>query len=62
MGKDKRFELIFKGGCNQYEDGTTRTIKSQYGQTSVANFEYQGTFGASGVIEVWKLKSKNSDG
>lgn len=36
---------------NAYEDGTSRTIKSQYYKTSQANFERTGTFGATGVKE-----------
>ena len=35
---------------NPNPDGSCRTIKHQYGQTSTANFTYQGTFGATGVI------------
>lgn len=34
---------------NASEDGTARTIKAQYSKTSKANFEYQGTYGATGV-------------
>ena len=35
---------------NPMNDGTCRTIKNQYGQTSAPNLDSQGTFGASGVI------------
>lgn len=35
---------------NPMDDGTCRTIKNQYGQTSAPNLASQGTFGASGVI------------
>lgn len=40
---------------NPMEDGTCRTIKSQYAQTSTPNLATQGTFGASGGIEFEKL-------
>ena len=36
-------------------DGTSRTIKSQYGQTSTQNFESQSSYGASGVLQVIRL-------
>lgn len=59
------------GGCKQpmiidalntMPDGTCRTIKSQYGNTSSANFEYSSTFGATGVIETVKIKQATSQG
>lgn len=34
------------------EGQTARTVKSQYGKSSAANFVSQGTFGATAVIEV----------
>lgn len=37
---------------NSYDDGTSRTIKSQYYKTSGANFERTGTMGATGVCKV----------
>ena len=51
---------------NTEPDGTCRTIKAQYAKTSKANFEYSGTYGATGVScsgrvrkltpnECWKL-------
>ena len=36
---------------NAMPDGTCRTIKYQYQQSSTANFLSTGTFGATGVIE-----------
>ena len=39
---------------NPMPNGTCRTIKSQYFKNSVANFFYQGTYGASGVLEICK--------
>ena len=36
---------------NAMPDGTCRTIKSQYANTSSANFAYSSTYGATGVIE-----------
>ena len=46
---------------NPMPDGTCRTIKSQYQNSSRANFERQSTFGATGVktgIKVRKLTPK----
>lgn len=37
---------------NPEKDGTCRTIKAQYAQTSFANFLRTGSFGATGVIEI----------
>ena len=37
---------------NAHDDGTCRTIKAQYHQTSFANFQYTGTFGATGVVKI----------
>lgn len=39
---------------NPMDDGSCRTIKAQYGQTSFANFKHEGTFGATGVISIRK--------
>lgn len=37
---------------NPMDDGTCRTIKSQYQQTSTANFiRHRGGYAATGVIE-----------
>jgi site-specific DNA-cytosine methylase len=33
------------------EEGICKTIKSQYGKTSAANFDRVSTFGASGVVD-----------
>lgn len=51
-------ELVFKDGCNCYDDGCSRTIKNQYYKNSISNFESHGTFGASGVIEIWKIENR----
>ena len=40
---------------NPMDDGTCRTLKNQYHQTSVQNFESQGSFGASGVVNCEKV-------
>lgn len=37
---------------NTEPDGTSRIIKAQYAKTSAANFERNGSFGATGVIEM----------
>ncbi len=39
---------------NQYDDGTARTIKSQYYKNSIANFDKTGTYGATGVCKIDK--------
>ena len=36
---------------NPEKDGTSRTIKAQYGKTSVQNLQSTGTFGATGVLK-----------
>lgn len=40
---------------NPMDDGTCRTLKNQYAQTSAPNLASQGTFGASGAIEVKRI-------
>ena len=35
---------------NTMPDGMCRTLKGQYHQTSIANFMYSSTFGATGVV------------
>lgn len=37
---------------NPMEDGTCRTIKSQYYKNSISNFERDGTFGASAAVQI----------
>ena len=44
---------------NPHPDGTCRTIKAQYAQTSFANFLRTGTFGATGVIKFPKRGGGN---
>lgn len=39
---------------NPYKDGTCRTIKAQYHQSSRANFIRQDGLGATGVIEIYE--------
>lgn len=39
---------------NTMSDGTCRTIKSQYGNTSSANFMYSSTYGATGDVALEK--------
>ena len=46
---------------NPMDDGTCRTIKSQYQQTSTANFvRHSGGYAATGVIEVYEDKQVRS--
>jgi len=44
---------------NPYEDGTCRTIKSQYYKNSLANFVRRGGYGATGVIK--RYDKENND-
>ena len=37
---------------NPMPDGTCRTLKAQYQQSSLANFIRGGGYGATGVIEI----------
>jgi hypothetical protein len=41
---------------NPYKDGTCRTIKAQYHQSSRANFIRQDGLGATGVIEFYETE------
>lgn len=41
---------------NPMPDGTCRTIKSQYANTSRANFLRKSTFGATGVQDMYKIR------
>ena len=41
---------------NTMPDGTARTIKAQYAKTSKANFEYSGTYGATGVKDGFRVR------
>lgn len=43
---------------NPYEDGTCRTIKSQYYKNSLANFVRRGGYGATGVIKRYDKENK----
>ena len=47
---------------NAMDDGTCRTIKSQYHQTSAANFTYTSTFGATGVMRIVNIKEATKQG
>lgn len=42
---------------NPMDDGTCRTLKNQYAQTSAPNLASQGTFGASGAIQVKRIEA-----
>ena len=44
---------------NPMPDGTCRTIKYQYQQSSLANFIRGGGYGATGVIEIVYETNKN---
>ena len=59
-------EEIILSAVNAYPDDTCRTIKANYAKTSSANYERQGSMGATGVetnlrirkltpCECWKL-------
>ena len=49
-GMDKLIRTIFP--LNPMDDGSCRTIKSQYQQTSTANYaRHSGGYAATGVIE-----------
>lgn len=41
---------------NPEPDGMCRTIKAQYAKTSKANFEYTGTYEATGVRENFRIR------
>ena len=43
---------------NPHNDGTCRTIKAQYPQTSFANFLRTGTFGATGVVKFVPIETE----
>lgn len=45
---------------NPMPDGSCRTVKAQYQQTSLANFIRGGGYGATGVIEI-VYESDNED-
>ena len=47
---------------NPMEDGTSRTLKAQYQQSSAANFIRQDGLGATGVRETIKVKDGTSKG
>lgn len=47
---------------NPMDDGTCRTIKNQYGQTSAPNLASQGTFGASGGVQAIKIRQATEQG
>lgn len=45
-------------------DGTCRTLKSQYNNTSAANMLRDGTFGATGVLQpitLFNMSSKSAE-
>lgn len=41
-------------GLNTFDDGTCRTLKSQYFKTGRINFQYQNDWGATGVMVVYE--------
>ena len=45
---------------NPMNDGTCRTIKNQYYKNGIDNLGRQGTFGASGVVEIWSKDDKQN--
>ena len=55
-GSTDEAHLIYRGGLNLMEDGTVRTIKNQYFKNSTDNFLSHGTFGATGVIEIYEIR------
>ena len=48
----KNFDANIVLEVNSMEDGTCRTIKSQYYKNSISNFERDGTFGASAAVQI----------
>ena len=44
--------IVWIDGFNVMEDGSSRTIKANYGKTGCVNLMRQGTFGSSEVIEI----------
>lgn len=46
---------------NTMPDGNCRTIKGQYHFTSTVNLMRQGTFGASGAVEILNMEDKTMD-
>lgn len=52
---------------NPYKDGTARTIKAQYQQSSMANFKRQDGLGATGVLcipqatKVWRSPAQTME-
>ena len=54
---DKMIDVL-----NPMDDGTCRTIKNQYGQTSAPNLASQGTFGASGGVQAIKIRQATEQG
>lgn len=52
-------KYVCRWGFNTEADGTARTIKRQYQQTSGANLVRRGTFGASGVAVEVKEATKS---
>ena len=41
-------------GLITFEDGTCRTLKSQYFKTGRINFQYQNDWGATGVMVIYE--------
>lgn len=41
-------------GLNTFDDGTCRTLKSQYFKTGRINFQYQNDWGATGVMVIYE--------
>jgi DNA (cytosine-5)-methyltransferase 1 len=56
----REYDTYVKEGLNTEDDGTSRTIKSQYYKTSGANFERSASYGATGVVESTPPKYGNS--
>lgn len=51
METEKHIEPI-----NEYPDGTSRTIKAQYAQTSSANLNRDDSFGATGATDGFRVR------
>ena len=54
--------IVEMNALNPMPDGTCRTLKNQYAKNSVANFDNQGTWGASGAIETVRIKQATKEG
>ena len=55
-GGHKEMGIVEIQPLNAYEDGTSRTIKRQYQQSSKANFKRKDSLGATGVQSSYRIR------